>query len=165
LTGRAFVVTVLLALAAIGCAQQSRKVVGSREPGVVERIVDGDTLWIRLDGVTEKTRLVLIDTPEVDPEIGVECFGPEASAELERLIPVGTDVEVRRAEDERDRFGRLLAFVWRADDDLAVNRELVRRGFAEVLVIEPNTAGADEFEDLERKAQQDNAGLWGECSS
>jgi micrococcal nuclease len=153
-----------VAVTVVACDEQGPLTRRTRESGVVERIVDGDTLWIRLGNVTEKTRLVLIDTPEtMDPEVGAECYGAEATAELDRLIPAGTDVDVERAEDERDQYGRLLAYVWRADDGLAINRELVRLGYARVLVISPNTQGAAGLEILEREARRNFRGLWGAC--
>lgn len=165
---RSSIVGLLLAVLAVlgaSCDGASKSATQpERETGFVEKIVDGDTLWIRVGDVTEKTRLVLIDTPEtVDPNRGVECFGPEATAAITRLLPVGTRVRIERAEDERDRYDRLLALVWRASDNLLINRELVDRGFARVLVIAPNTKGAAGFRMLEEVARGDKRGLWGAC--
>ncbi|WP_309055182.1 thermonuclease family protein, partial [Streptomyces sp.] len=58
---------------------------------VVERVIDGDTVDVRKEGEVVRVRLLNIDTPETkDPNELVECFGPEATALLEQLLPPGT---------------------------------------------------------------------------
>ncbi|GIU89333.1 MAG: hypothetical protein KatS3mg010_0432 [Acidimicrobiia bacterium] len=101
------------------------------ERTVVTRVVDGDTV----DTGVGRVRLIGIDTPEtVHPERGVECFGREASAFAARLMPPGSAVILPRYDAERrDRYGRLLAYVYRADDGLFVNAELVEQGYAQVV--------------------------------
>ena len=109
-------------------------------------------------------RLLGIDTPEtVDPDRPVECFGPEASALTAELLPDGTEVQLERDDEGRDHFGRLLAYVFRADDDTFVNEALLAEGYAEVLVIEPNGAYADRLRQAESSARASGAGLWGSC--
>ncbi|MEL7209769.1 MAG: thermonuclease family protein, partial [Actinomycetota bacterium] len=109
--------------------------------GTVVHVVDGDTVIVDLGGAEESVRLLGIDTPEVArPDQTEECFGPEASARTRVLLPVGTDVRLERDREARDRFGRLLAYVYRAEDDLFVNEALVAEGSADTLSIEPNTA-------------------------
>ena len=93
-----------------------------------------------IDGREERIRLIGIDTPETKrPDTDIECFGPEASAFTESLLPVGTPVRIERDTVNRDDYGRLLGYVYRADDGIFVNYELVRQGFAQPLSIEPNT--------------------------
>ena len=109
----------------------------------VERVVDGDTLL--LDNGA-RVRLQGIDTPEtVDPDRPVECFGPEADLRTRQLLPPGTSVLLVRDIEARDRYGRLLAYVYRVEDGLFVNRTLVDEGLADVLIIAPNDAHAAEL--------------------
>lgn len=130
----------------------------------VKRVIDGDTVVIRINGVDERVRLIGVDTPETkDPRKPVQCFGEEASAFTKSLLPEGTPLRLERDVEERDRFGRLLAYVYRLDDDLFVNRELVARGYAMPLTIAPNVTHADEFVALAAAARDAGLGLWGAC--
>jgi micrococcal nuclease len=131
----------------------------------VVAVVDGDTVDLAFGDDDERVRLIGIDTPETKrPDEPVECFGPEATAFTERLLPVGTAVRVERDLENRDAYGRLLGYVYRAADGIFVNYELVRHGYATPLTIEPNTAHADAFVDAARAAEGADAGLWSECS-
>ncbi|MDH3704967.1 MAG: thermonuclease family protein [Acidimicrobiia bacterium] len=131
---------------------------------IVEHVIDGDTIDVQIDGATERVRLLGIDAPEsVDRERPVQCFGPEASEELTRLLPPQTSVLLVRDLEARDRFGRLLAYVYRADDDLFVNHQLVVSGFADVLIIDPNEAHEATLRSARRQARDAGAGLWGAC--
>ena len=67
--------------------------------------------------------------------------------------------------EERDRFGRLLAYVYRASDGLFVNAALVRGGFARTLTIPPNVRFADRLAALARTARRESRGLWSACAS
>ena len=118
---------------------------------------DGDT--IRL-GELGSVRLIGIDTPEVYG--GVECFGREASGFAERLLPLGTRVRYRVGEEERDRYGRLLAYVWLPDGRM-LNRVMIEKGYAQPLTIPPNVAFADVFRAGARAARQAGLGLWQAC--
>lgn len=131
------------------------------EQTVVTRVVDGDTV----DTDVGRVRLIGIDTPEtVHPERGVECFGREASAFAARLMPPGTAVILRYDAERQDRYRRLLAYVYRADDGLFVNAELVEQGYAQVSTVPPNVAHADELVMLAREARDAGRGLWSACS-
>jgi len=130
----------------------------------VLRVVDGDTIIVRLAGRRERVRYIGVDTPEsVAPGRPVECFGPAAKRENERLVE-GRTVTLTTDVEPRDRFGRLLAYVRRASDGLFVNAELVRRGFATTLTIPPNVAHAARLRALQREARRAGRGLWGSCA-
>jgi micrococcal nuclease len=132
----------------------------------IERVVDGDTIAVRVGGSDERVRLIGIDTPEtVSPTKPVMCFGKEASEETARLLPPGTAVRLVRDTEARDAYGRLLAYVYRAADGLFVNLVLARGGFADVLAIAPNTAHADEIRAAVAAARAGRIGLWGACQS
>ena len=128
----------------------------------VERVVDGDTIIVDLDGVRERVRYIGMDTPESVPEQPLECYGHRAAEENERLVG-GRTVTLTTDEEPRDRFGRLLAYVRREPDGLFVNEVLVRGGFATTLEIRPNVRYAGAFRDEERKARAAGRGLWGAC--
>ena len=158
---RVLIVLLVIALAAScgggGAASEDPSI------GVVGRVVDGDTIRVHI-GREETVRLIGIDTPEsVDPRSPVECFGQEASAHLKELLPVGTRVRLVRDVEARDRFDRLLAYVYRAEDDLFVNRQMALDGYADVLTFPPNVAHVADFIDAVREAREAGRGLWGAC--
>jgi micrococcal nuclease len=128
------------------------------------RVIDGDTIMVSIGGLEESVRLLGVDTPEsVDPRSPVECFGKEASQHTEALLPPGTDVHLVRDVEARDRYSRLLAYVYRADDGAFVNLQLVRDGFADVLTFPPNVAHADDFTAAAAQARDEGLGLWSAC--
>jgi micrococcal nuclease len=136
---------------------------GARASGTVTRVVDGDTVHVRIGGDDEAVRYIGVDTPEtVKPNTPVQCFGKAASAFNHRLVE-GQAVRLRFDAERRDRYGRLLAYVYRARDGLFVNAALVRGGYATTLTIPPNTAHAGQFATLERRARERRRGLWQAC--
>ena len=141
---------------------------GVEANATVTYIVDGDTIDALIqtaDGeVEERIRLIGIDTPETSrPDTPIECFGPEATDHVTTLVPVGTSIRLERDVVARDDFGRLLGYVYRADDGLFVNHEMVRRGYATPLSIEPNTTFRDLMVDAARAAEAEDLGLWSAC--
>lgn len=138
------------------------------DDATVVRIVDGDTIVVRLldgtKGHDATVRLIGIDTPETkDPRTSVQCFGREASARTTQLLPVGTPVRLAYDVERNDRYGRILAYVHRADRGLFVNAALVRDGYASVATYPPNVAHAEQFVALQRAARDAGRGLWAEC--
>jgi micrococcal nuclease len=131
--------------------------------GRVVRVVDGDTIKVQLDGGrTERVRYIGIDTPEsVKPDTPVQCFAEKASHFNAALVD-GREVLLRTDAEQRDRYGRLLAYVYAGGR--FINRELVARGYARTLTIPPNVAHADEFARLARRARSAGIGLWRACS-
>jgi micrococcal nuclease len=130
----------------------------------VVRVVDGDTIVARLGTSDEKIRLIGIDTPEtVDPRKPVQCYGKEASDRMKSLLPPGSSIRVERDVEERDIYRRLLAYVWRASDDLFVNRAMAADGYAHLLTIPPNVAYTDEFTRAVADASASGLGLWRAC--
>jgi len=130
----------------------------------VVRPVDGDTIVVEIDGQREDVRFIGIDTPEsVAPDRPVECFGPEAKERTAALLPAGTLVRLERDVEARDRYGRLLAYVHRVDDDLFVNLALVEEGYAESVAFPPNTTRQGELDRGEDSARRAGLGLWPVC--
>lgn len=128
----------------------------------VARVVDGDTIVVRMDGSQEKVRFIGVDTPETKhPTEPVECYGPEASAFTERLLPPGTSVRLEVGVEEWDEYGRLLAYVWL--EDRMVNEVLLSEGYARTMTIPPNVRYAERFRRAQREARAEGRGLWGKC--
>lgn len=124
----------------------------------VTRVVDGDTIKVDLDGRVETVRFVLIDTPEtVHPSKPVEPFGPEASDFTKKMLE-GQTVELELDAQERDRYGRLLAYIWLGDQ--LFNETLLEKGLARVAVFPPNVKYVDEFRAVQKKAQREGVGIW-----
>ncbi len=128
----------------------------------VERVIDGDTFDV---SGGHRIRLVGVDTPETkDPRRPLQCFGREAAAFLNSLLPSGTRVRLVGDLEQQDQFDRTLAYAYRLPDGLFVNAELLRAGFAQVLTISPNVAHADEFVALAAEARAAGRGLWSACA-
>ena len=152
-------------LVVVGCGAGDGDSTGE-EPGAgrVERVVDGDTIVVELASGQETVRLIGIDTPEsADPRQPVECFGREASAHASELLPAGSRVRLVRDVEPRDRYDRLLAYVYRLPDELFVNLALVRDGYAVPLTYPPNVAHTEEILAASREAREAGRGLWSAC--
>lgn len=138
---------------------------GSRQPARVVRVVDGDTIIVAFHDrpdVQHRVRFLSIDTPEtVDPRRPVACFGREAAAATERLVR-GKSVLLEKDVTDRDRFNRLLRYVWLEDGRL-VNAELVREGYATANTRPPDVKYRDLLFALERQARAERRGMFGRC--
>ncbi|MFH1753349.1 MAG: thermonuclease family protein [Candidatus Omnitrophota bacterium] len=121
----------------------------------VKKAVDGDTILLA-NG--ERVRYIGIDTPETKhPRKPVERFGKEAYEYNKRLVE-GKWVRLEFDIEKRDRYGRLLAYVYQ--DDTFVNAQLVKEGYARVYTFPPNIKHQELFIGLQREAREDNLGLW-----
>ncbi|MDG1367811.1 MAG: thermonuclease family protein [Acidimicrobiales bacterium] len=131
---------------------------------IVERVVDGDTIIVEIHNTRGRVRLLGIDTPEsVAENRPDQCCGAESSEYLRGLLPEGTEVTLIRDVQARDRYDRLLAYVVRTQDQLFVNLDLLERGFAGVLIYEPNSYYRNLFEDAEDAAVDGGIRLWSAC--
>lgn len=145
---------VALVLVPAGCGGS-----GDRDPAAatVDSVRDGDTVLLD-DG--RRVRLVQVDAPE----LGVECHGDAAAAELERLLPPGAEVRLERDPrlDDRDRHGRLLRYVHAGGRN--VNVALVRAGGAAPYFYRGvRGRHADELLEAAVLARAERRGLWREC--
>jgi micrococcal nuclease len=128
----------------------------------VRKIVDGDTLEVRVGGTNVRVRLLQIDTPEVD--FVPECWGRQASTALARLLPRGTRVTLYAdpALDRTDRFGRALRYVFRGTTN--VNVRMVAQGDAAPYFFDGERGRyAAGLERVALAARRSRLGLWGAC--
>jgi len=133
---------------------------GDLAPGAhqVERVVDGDTLLLRLHVYV---RLQGVDAPEtVRPDHPVESWGPEASAFTKAFVEAGSGrVAIEIDGERRDQHGRSLAFVW--VDGRMLNEELVRAGLARAkLGYNYSQAKKDRLRRAEQQARREGLGIW-----
>ena len=131
----------------------------------VERVVDGDTIIVHIGGRRERVRFIGMDTPEsVKPNTPVQCFAIAASNRTKSLLPPGTAVRLVGDVEQRDKYKRLLAYVYRARDNLFVNLSLVRDGYAQPYTFQPNVAHTNEFVAAAAEARNVGRGLWSACT-
>jgi micrococcal nuclease len=156
-------VLVVLLAAGYGWVRRGEDGGASSTVARVLRVVDGDTILVAVGGRQERVRYIGVDTPEtVKPHTPVQCFGKRASAANHRLVD-GREVRLVADAEARDRYGRLLAYVYRAGDGMFVNEALVRGGYATTLTIAPNVRFADRFAALAGQARDAGRGLWSAC--
>ena len=131
------------------------------ETGTVVAVIDGDTIDVELSDGVERIRLIGVDTPEtVHPWKEVERYGKEASAFTRRLAS-GKLVRLEPDPDtaDRDRYGRLLRYVYIIDDGALINAEIIGKGYGHAYTKYPFTK-MEEFRALERTARVNEMGLW-----
>ncbi|MDN5351852.1 MAG: micrococcal nuclease [Clostridiales bacterium] len=156
-----FLILIALILAGSFGYQVWRTPEGLDGPYAVERVVDGDTIVVRMGADAVKVRMIGIDTPESvhsDPEKNT----PEGEAASEYVKAMLTDEKVYLAYDVgiQDRYGRTLAYVYLADGKTMVNLVLIQEGYALTMTIPPNTQYADIFYAALLQARADHKGFW-----
>lgn len=135
----------------------------------VERVIDGDTFVCS----GERVRLIGVDTPESFPNERAESqagtfgdlktvleLGRRAKAFTEWFLERGTTVGLEFDVQVRDRYGRLLAYVWLPDGRM-LNELLLRSGYAVLYTVPPNVKYEALFREAQRDAQRSRRGLWG----
>jgi micrococcal nuclease len=135
----------------------------------VIRVVDGDTIHVRTPGgVDETIRFIGVNTPESTTKH--EPYGNEASAYTKARLPVGSTVWLELDVRERDKYGRLLAYVWTQRPssrspsevrDKLFNATLLIEGYAQLMTIPPDVRYVDVFTPMQAEAREAGRGLWG----
>lgn len=139
-----------------GCTEENNQVDGIRAK--VVNIVDGDTIDVMINEKKERVRLILIDTPETKhPRHGVQPFGQEASDFTTEYL-TNKEVILEKDISERDRYGRVLAYVWVGNQNF--NKMLVEKGLARVAIFPPDIKYVNEFEKVQNTARQKGIGIW-----
>ena len=127
----------------------------------VLRVIDGDTVEINYDEQAVSVRLIGVDTPEtVHPNQPVEAYGREASSFTKNLL-LGESVYLRFDTERQDRYGRLLAYLYRVPDGLFVNLEIVRQGYGHAYTRFP-FKHMELFKHYGNQARTAGKGLWGD---
>lgn len=143
---------------------------GDAEEMVVHSVTDGDTIRLTYprDDWYYNTRLIGLQAPEMDgPWTDKECYGPEAKAFLQELLPVGTTVYAQLDVEDEDPNGRRLrhVFIYEEDtrDAFLVSEILVLGGFAVARSYPPNTLYDDVLAEAQELARNQDEGLWDSC--
>ncbi|MDQ1851132.1 endonuclease YokF [Bacillus stercoris] len=126
----------------------------------LDRAVDGDTIKVTYNGNVDTVRYLLVDTPETKkPNSCVQPYGEDASKRNKELVNSGKlQLEFDKG-DRRDKYGRLLAYVY--VDGKSVQETLLKEGLARVAyVYEPNTKYIDLFKKDEQEAKSEKLSIW-----
>lgn len=164
--------TALLPLAAVLLLGSNQAFAGhvnakpATEQATVLRVIDGDTLSVRLrDRTTATVRLVGVDTPETKkPGTPVQCYGPEATKATTRLAAGRTvTLEIDPVAGDKDRYGRLLRHVFIKKTSLAL--QLIKDGFGKAYAYKNQRYSyRAAHEQAEDQAQAARKGLWSACN-
>ena len=169
---RGYLILFVVILAAFGYWLLNRDD-GNKDPGLqgsgssvlrvdVDRVVDGDTALVWMDGHQQYVRYIGIDTPEsVKEGYPIECYGPEAKQFNEELLDRRSTVKLVFDDELRDRYGRLLAYVY--SGRTLLQAELLKGGYATTIEVPPNTSRAGEFSAMESEARDAGRGGWSAC--
>lgn len=166
--------TLLVALltAASSASAEFIPLLPTKKP-LVAYVVDGDTIAVRIDRGVEKVRLIGIDTPESRKNARAALqaershrdittimeFGRRAKDTLKGLLPKGAELRIEYDVQKRDKYGRLLGYVYRSDNTM-INEEMILRGYAQLLTIPPNIKYVDRLKRALAKSQKEERGLW-----
>jgi len=127
----------------------------------VASVVDGDTIKVYINDVLESIRMIGLDTPEtVDPRKDVQCFGIEASNKAkEMLSSKNVILEKDGSQGERDKYGRLLLYVYLEDGTL-FNKWMIENGYGHEYTYNIPYKYQTEFQNAEKYARENKLGLW-----
>jgi micrococcal nuclease len=165
----AMLLTILLGAGPIEAGHQSPDgIPDDAEAATVRAIVDGDTIRITLeDGTRDTVRLIGIDAPEPkDPNHLLRCYADESTDRIAKLLPIGREIWLEPDVSDRDRYDRLLRYVWveeKGGDEYLVNTAMVRDGFALATPYPPDTVRSGQFERAQERASDAERGLWSAC--
>ncbi len=136
-----------------------------RQIAHVVKVVDGDTITVSINGTTDTIRIIGLNTPEtVDPRKGVECFGREASAFAKQTLSGKTVyLEPDASQSERDKYGRLLRFVF-LEDNSDYGKVAIQEGFGYEYTYDLPYRYQTEYKQAQHSAQANKKGLWAEAA-
>ena len=160
----------------VACHKESKNEAKSNLPqATVVRVIDGDTIVVNLNGMEEKVRLIGVDTPESRVNKRAEIqqreglgsveevvqLGKKAKEFTSSLVKPGDTVYLEFDVQQRDKYGRLLAYVYLKDGRM-LNKEIICNGYAMPLTVPPNVKYEEEFRKCYREARENKRGLWKE---
>lgn len=146
---------------------------GGGTPAKIIRVVDGDTIKIELAGKIESVRLIGIDTPESKANKKAKKDAARAGEDLKAIVSMGKAaaeftktlvkpgdlVNIEQDVQPRDRYGRILAYVYLKSGKM-LNEEIISAGYASVMTIPPDVRYQDRFLGAYRAAREAKRGLW-----
>lgn len=141
----------------------SVNVVYAKEEVKFSKCVDGDTIKVIVSGKEKTVRFLAVDTPEsVHPTKGVEYYGKEASNFTCEMVTNAKKIELEYDNDseKEDKYDRLLAWVW--VDDLLLQDELIKNGYAEVAYLYGDYKYTALLKDHQKLAEVSKKGIWDE---
>lgn len=143
-------------------AENVQKLADNRQEAKVVKVVDGDTLDVSLNGKTERIRIIGIDTPEtVDPRKPVQCFGLKASnMAKEQLSNQNVQLESDPTQGERDKYGRLLRYIWLDDGSSDFGAIMIQFGYAHEYTYNIPYKYQSKYKQLQKDAEVGKKGLW-----
>jgi micrococcal nuclease len=131
------------------------------EDATVTRVIDGDTVEVRIANERFSLRYIGVDSAEINRK-PLQCFAKEAQA-FNRQLVLNKPVRLEKDINETDKFGRLLRYVYLQDGRM-VNAELVKSGYAQAITYPPDVKYAEQFAALQTQARETGAGLWTKCA-
>jgi micrococcal nuclease len=138
--------------------EQTEKPKNKYPLATVTHVVDGDTIEVSLNGKEEEIRMLLIDTPETKhPSKPVEKFGPEASSYAKQVL-AGKQVGIHVGSEERDKYGRLLAYVWIGNT--TYQEMVLEKGLAATAYLYNDLTMLEEFHKAQDIARNKKIGVW-----
>jgi micrococcal nuclease len=163
----------LVAIAVLICSPVRSKGAQGPETASVLEIVDGDTLKVGYRGTEEMVRLIGIDAPESGPNEkakedarrsgedvkAITAMGKEAMGYVKTLVKPGDTVGIGIDAQKRDKYRRLLAYVYLSDGKM-LNEEIVRAGYANLMTHPPNVKYQEKVSKVYREARENGRGLW-----
>lgn len=125
----------------------------------VVRVVDGDTIIVNYNGKDERVRLIGVDTPEsVHPDKSKNSTEGITASNFTKSKLEGQAIGLEFDVQKRDRYGRLLAYVWLGNE--MFNKTLLTEGYAKIATYPPNVKYVDDFKALQEQARNQNKSLW-----
>lgn len=126
----------------------------------VERVVDGDTLKVNIDGHTITVRLIGIDTPEsVHPDDNKNTVQGEIASDYVKELLACSSVQLEYDTEKYDKYERVLAYIY-LEDGTMLNALLLQEGYAKTLTVETNTKYEEYFSRLQEKTKAAEEGFW-----
>lgn len=163
-------IVLVLLISMVGIYQQAGKNKTNLYEAVVLRVVDGDTIIVALNNREERIRMIGVDAPEsvsLNEEENT-VWGQSASEYTKSVLEPGTKIWLTFDIEERDQYGRMLAYIWLDSDTENLNhlfqKQLIGEGYALAIRYEPNTKYTAELYATMEGAISDRSGLWAEES-
>jgi micrococcal nuclease len=140
---------------------QAQQDLPAGEDALVARVIDGDTIEVRVNDTRFTVRYIGIDAPEMKGAPAQTCLSRQATA-ANRALVQGKTLRLEKDVSEFDKYGRLLRYAYLPDGTM-INAQLVLKGFALAATYPPDVKYVDQLAAAQGQARESNAGLWSKC--